>query len=354
MIYIKKVNPAPRPKSRTNLVWNKGRGFLGYEIFNSQHIHPRSKERGTTRCGVKTYSVKNRYSKVRIQEFAKSPTRASSFSKFYNSLPNLLKAKDIRTIVDAVVKAHKTKKSVIFMAGAHVIKCGLNPVLIELMKKKIITCICLNGAGIIHDFEIALQGRTSEDVGENLKVGRFGMAKEPADFINGAIREGVLKGLGLGYSVAKKISWSKLPYKNQSLLYNAYKYKVPVCVFVAIGTDVIHQHPSFDASLTGKASFRDFHLLAENVSRLNRGGVIFNFGSAVILPEVFLKVLNLVRNLGYPVKDFTTANFDMVLHYRPSQNVCLRPVMSGGRGYYIIGHHEIMLPILAQAIIENI
>ncbi len=240
------------------------------------------------------------------------------------------------------------------MAGAHVIKCGLNPVLIELLKKKIITCICLNGAGIIHDFEIALAGKTSEDVAENLKKGRFGMGKETADFLNRAAAEGVAMGLGLGHAVAAKIATGKLPYKKLSLIFNAYKNKIPVCVFVAVGTDIIHQHPSFDAALTAEGSLRDFHLLVENVCRLNNGGVILNFGSAVILPEVFLKALNLARNLGNQVKGFTTANFDMLYHYRPSQNVVVRPVMSGGKGYYLIGHHEIMLPLLAQAIMEKI
>jgi hypothetical protein len=303
---------------------------------------------------VKTYSLRKRYSKVEIAHFAKPPVRGSSFLRFYDSLPKILKGKDIRAVVDTVVSARKKKKAVIFMSGAHVIKCGLNPVLIELLKKKIITCICLNGAGIIHDFEIALQGRTSEDVGESLKDGRFGMARETAAFINSAVTEGVREGFGLGYAVARKISESKLRYRNLSLLYNVYKYKVPVLVFVAIGTDIIHQHPSFNAALTGEGSLRDFYSLVENVSRLNRGGVILNFGSAVILPEVFLKALNLARNLGNKVEDFTTANFDMIYHYRPAQNVVTRPVMRSGKGYYIIGHHEIMLPVLAQAITEKL
>ncbi len=291
---------------------------------------------------------------MKAGDFAKPPLRKASFARFYDSLPNILKAKDIRAIVNAVIKAHKTKQSVIFMAGAHVIKCGLNPVLIELIKKKIITCVCLNGAGIIHDFEIALQGKTSEDVAAELKTGRFGMSKETAEFINTAVESGVRDGLGLGYAVASRISGSKLPYKNLSLLYNAYKYQVPVCVFVAIGTDIIHQHPSFNAALTAEGSLRDFHALVEEVSRLNKGGVVLNFGSAVILPEVFLKALNLARNLGNSVKDFTTANFDMIHHYRPAQNVVSRPVMAGGKGFYIIGHHEIMLAMLAQAVIERL
>jgi len=302
---------------------------------------------------VKTYSLKSRYSKVSSGDFAKAPLRRRSFAGFYGSLPNILRAKELRAIVEAVIKARKRKKPVIFMLGAHVIKCGLNPVLIELIKKKIITCICLNGAGIIHDFEIAFQGKTSEDVAVNLKDGKFGMGRETGDFINHAVKEGVGSGLGLGYAVAEKINLSKLRHKNLSLLYHAYKHKVPVCVHVAIGTDIIHQFPSFDAALTAEGSLRDFYLFTEEIMRLNNGGVVINFGSAVILPEVFLKALNLARNLGNKVKDFLTANFDMVYHYRPSQNVVSRPVTAGGSGYYIIGHHEIMLPLLAQAIIET-
>ncbi|HLD83151.1 MAG TPA: hypothetical protein VI976_04300 [Candidatus Omnitrophota bacterium] len=303
---------------------------------------------------VKTYSVLKRKSKVEIGDFAQVPRRGKTFIGFYKSLPDILKAKDLGAVVDAIVMARKKKKAVIFMAGAHVIKCGLNPVLIELIKKKVITCLCLNGAGIIHDFEIALQGKTSEDVGENLKDGRFGMGRETAEFINNAASEGVACGLGLGMSVAHKISQTKLRYKELSLLYNVHKYNIPVCVFVAVGTDIIHQHPSFNAAFSAEGSLRDFYLLVENVRNLNNGGVALNFGSAVILPEVFLKALNLARNLGNRVKDFTTANFDMLYHYRPAQNVVSRPVMPGGKGYYIVGHHEIMLPLLAQAIMDKV
>ncbi|MDD4980296.1 MAG: deoxyhypusine synthase family protein [Candidatus Omnitrophica bacterium] len=303
---------------------------------------------------IKTYSLKSRKSRVKRQDFAQTPAPKRSFSSFFGSLPNILKAKEIRAVVNAIVRAHKKNKTVIFMAGAHVIKCGLGPVVIELLKKKIISCIVLNGAGIIHDFEIALQGKTSEDVADNLKDGRFGMGKETADFLNSAIKEGVRDGLGLGEAVARKISAVKLPHKDLSIIYQAYKNKVPVYVFVAIGTDIIHQHPSFDASSTGEGSLRDFRSLVGNIRGLNQGGVVLNFGSAVILPEVFLKALNLARNLGDKVKDFTTANFDMIYHYRPSQNVVHRPTQAGGEGYYIIGHHEIMLPLLAQAVIEKI
>lgn len=303
---------------------------------------------------VKTYSIRSRPSRVSKADFAKPAVKGRSFSGFLSSLPNILKAKDLASVADAVVKARSLKKSVIFMAGAHVIKCGLNPVIIDLIKKKVITCVCLNGAGIIHDFELSLAAKTSEDVGENLKTGKFGMARETAEFLNGAIAEGVLEGLGVGEAVARKISREKLPHKNLSLLYNAYKYGVPVCIFVAIGTDIIHQHPSFDAGLTAEGSLRDFHKLISCVAGLNQAGVVLNFGSAVIMPEVFLKALNLARNLGNKVTDFTSANFDMIYHYRPQQNVVSRPVSSGGRGFYLIGHHELMLPLLAQSIAERL
>ncbi len=295
-----------------------------------------------------------RLSKVESRDFAKVPAKGRSFLSFYNSLPGILKADDLRAVSEGIVRAHKKKKAVIFMAGAHVIKCGLNPVLIALIKKRLISCVCLNGAGLIHDFEIAFNGKTSEDVAENLKSGKFGMGKETADFINAAVSEGVKQGLGLGYALAKKMSKAKLKYASLSLLCNAYKHNLPVCVFTAIGTDIIHQHPSFDARSTAEGSLRDFYTFTDQIRFLNKGGVLLNFGSAVILPEVFLKALNLCRNLGNPVKDFTTANFDMIYQYRPSVNVVSRPVNSGGKGYYIIGHHEIMLPLLAQAVIERL
>jgi hypothetical protein len=303
---------------------------------------------------VKTYSVRKRHSKVALGDFAKAPGRGRQFRRFYQALPNILKAADFRSLVEAVAKARRKKKAVIFMCGAHVIKCGLNPVLIELLKKKVITCLALNGACVIHDFELAFQGKTSEDVGENLKDGKFGMGRETADFINHAVNEGVAEGLGFGNAVARKISQAKLPHKEASLLYHAYRLNVPVCVSVAIGTDIIHQHVSFNGARTGEGSLRDFYQLTESIRGLNNGGVVLNFGSAVIMPEVFLKALNLARNLGFKVKDFTTATFDMIQHYRPLQNVCSRPVMAGGKGYYIVGHHEIMLPLLAQAVLENL
>jgi hypothetical protein len=303
---------------------------------------------------VKRYSIRQRYSKVKAGDFAKVPLPGKSFSRFFASLPNILKARELRAVAEDIVRARKKKKAVIFMAGAHVIKCGLNPVVIELVRKKVISCICLNGAGLIHDFEIAYQGKTSEDVAANLLKGRFGMGRETADFLNQAVNTGVAEGLGLGQAVAAKINQSNLPYKRFSLLAQAEHYQVPVCVFVAVGTDIIHQHPGFDAALTAEGSLRDFHLLVEHIYGLNSGGVVLNFGSAVVLPEVFLKALNLARNLGYQVKNFTAANFDMLYQYRPAQNVVTRPVAAGGKGYYLVGHHEIMLPLLAQAVVDRL
>jgi deoxyhypusine synthase len=303
---------------------------------------------------VKTYSVRVRKSKVRVQDFGRPPVRGTSFRKFYASLPGVLRASELREIVQAIVAARKKKRAVIFMCGAHVIKCGLNPVLVELMKRKVITCFALNSACVIHDFEIAFQGKTSEDVAASLKDGKFGMGKETAEFINSAVKQGVARGLGMGSAVASQIAVSKLPHQSMSLLYNAYQRRIPVCVHVAIGTDIIHQHPSFDAAATAQGSVRDFYRLTEEIMRINKGGVVLNFGSAVILPEVFLKALNLARNLGKEVKGFVTANFDMVYHYRPAQNIVTRPVMDSGKGYYLIGHHEIMLPLLAQAIIDTL
>jgi hypothetical protein len=302
---------------------------------------------------AKTYSFKGDTFKVKSRDFARPPQEKISFIDFYRSLPSVLRAEDLRNVVEAIIKAVKKRKPVIFMCGAHVIKCGLNPVVIELIKRGIITCLSLNGSGIIHDFEIAYQGATSEDVATSLRKGRFGMNRKTAKFLNQAISEGVDKGLGLGQAVAQAMIKQNFPFKDRSIICQAIKSKIPVTVHIAVGTDIIHQHPNFDAGLTGEGSLRDFRLLVEVVSRLGQGGVLINFGSAVILPEVFIKALNLARNLGFKVKDFTAANFDMIYHYRPAENIVRRPVMSGGKGYYIIGHHEIMLPLLAQAIIER-
>lgn len=303
---------------------------------------------------LKTYPIAKRKSKVSHKDFAKLPSKGASFSDFYNSLPNILSGASFRQVVDAVISARKKKKPVIAMMGSHVIKCGLNPVIIELINKKVITAIALNGSGAIHDFEIALIGKTSEDVGEALEDGSFGMAKETALYLNGAMGEAVEREIGAGLAIGQVIEEEKLSFRKSSLLYNCARQGVPATVHIAIGTDVIHQHPSSDGANLGEASLRDFHNFIEVVSELGDGGVVMNIGSSVILPEVFLKALNVARNLGHEAGNFTACNFDIINHYRPYQNVVNRPIKSGGSGYTIIGHHEIMIPLLAQAIIEKI
>jgi len=303
---------------------------------------------------LKTYPISKRKSKVRHQDFAKPPSRGASFSDFYNSLPSILSGKSFREIVNAIVAAHRKKKPVILMLGSHVIKCGLNPVIIELIKKKVVSSIAMNGSGAIHDFEIALIGRTSEDVKESLEDGSFGMAKETALYINGAISGAVERDIGAGKAIGQVIGEERLPFKNISLLYNCVKQNIAITIHIAIGTDIIHQHPSSCGADLGEASLRDFRNFIKVVRELGGGGVVLNIGSSVILPEVFLKALNVARNLGYKVKDFTACNFDMISHYRPYQNVVHRPVASGGAGYTVIGHHEIMIPLLAQAVIERL
>jgi hypothetical protein len=304
---------------------------------------------------VKTYSIKGRRSKVNIAEFAGTPKKGGSFGEFYKGLPDILAVKDFRSVVDALASAYRRDRMVIFMLGAHVIKCGLSPLVIDLMKCGVIKAVALNGAGIIHDTEIAMAGKTSEDVGAGILNGSFGMARETAEFINGAVNTGCMMGFGIGEIVGKKITESRLKNSSLSILAAGYKLKIPVTVHVAIGTDIIHQHPSADGAAIGEGTMADFRALAESVSRLGNGGVVANFGSAVILPEVFLKAINLARNMGNKVKGFTAANFDMYTHYRPSQNILLRPTQKGfGRGYNIIGHHEIMLPLLHRAVIERL
>lgn len=303
---------------------------------------------------IKTYSISARKSKVHAKELASPQGKGSSFAEFYDSLPDILVARDFKKVVSAILTARRKGKPVIFMAGAHLIKCGLSPLIVNLIKKDVITAIALNGAGIIHDFELALAGKTSEDVDKAIEDGSFGMVKETALFINNAIKGGAEKGYGIGYALGEAISKDKLPHKSLSLLYNCFKYNIPLSVHVAIGTDIIHQHPSCSGEAVGKGSLIDFHKFIEVVSQLRGGGVVVNVGSAVILPEVFLKALTVARNLGFKVKNFTTCNFDQIRHYRPSENIVRRPVSCGGEGYYIIGHHEIMIPLLYQAIIEKI
>lgn len=300
---------------------------------------------------VKTYSLKKRKSKVKIEDFVRV---FSKESKMIDSLPKILAGKNLQNLVQSIVSARKKGKSIIFMCGAHVIKCGLSPLLISLMEKGFISLMALNGAGPIHDFEIAYQGKTSEEVKENLEKGKFGMAEETAVFLNCAVTEAAKKNLGLGEAVGQAILKNKFPYLKYSLLAQAKKLGIPVTVHVAIGTDIIYQHPSCDAGAWGKTSYLDFLKFTEQVTNLDKGGVVINFGSAVILPEIFLKALNLARNLGYKVRNFTTANFDLYDYYRPRENIVRRPTETGdGKGYIFLGHHEILLPLLYRCLIEE-
>jgi hypothetical protein len=302
---------------------------------------------------LKTYPLASRKSKVDRADFALPWKPKGTLEDFLKRLPNILAAKDFKAVVSAIVTAHKASNHVVMAMGAHVMKVGLNPVVVDMMERGVITAIAMNGAGIIHDLELALIGRTSEDVLEGLEQGAFGMAEESADFLNRAIAEAAKEGSGLGQAVGRTIIKENPPFVKDSILATAARLEIPATVHVAIGTDIIHIHPGFDPEAAGKASYDDFRLFASVVAALE-DGVYMNVGSAVIMPEVFLKALTLVRNLGHKVKRFTTVNMDFIPHYRPMTNVVHRPTASGGQGYALIGHHEMMFPLLAAAVIEQI
>lgn len=303
---------------------------------------------------LKTYSIKERKSKVRVEDFAKPIGVGICMGDFFDHFPNILAGKTIRTVINSVSNAYLEKRGIIWAIGGHVIKCGLTPILKDLLENGIITALALNGAGLIHDFEIAFFGHTSEEVVEGLKEGEFGMARETGEQLNEAINTGVRAGFGLGEAVGRWILDQAPDFIEYSLLACAARAGIPVTAHVAIGTDIIHMHKSVDGACLGEGSLRDFHLFASEITHLNQGGVYFNVGSAVILPEVFLKAVSLVINLGHPLKDFTTVNMDFIQHYRPTQNVIKRPVMGRGKGYCLLGHHEILIPILAAGIKEKI
>lgn len=304
---------------------------------------------------IKTYPLKARKSKVRSNQFAKFCPRGVSVKQFLKSLPDILAVKNLREVAEAIRRARRKSKPIIFGVGAHVIKCGLSPVLIGLIRRGWINALAMNGATVIHDFELALIGETSEDVDEALGEGRFGMAEDTGRLINQALKKGVEEGQGAGEKLSRYLSQDKLfRYKNLSVLAQCGKLGVPVTVHIALGTDIIHQHPLCDGRVLGEASMADFRKLCGIVARLHEGGVFVNFGSSVILPEVFLKALSVARNLKGNIKNFVTANFDMIRHYRPAENVVRRPVLTGGKGYSLIGHHELMLPLLACAIQESV
>ncbi|NOY13227.1 MAG: hypothetical protein GXP51_05960 [Deltaproteobacteria bacterium] len=304
-------------------------------------------------AGIHTYSIKTRNNKVNVAEhFAARPQADSSFSDFFSGLPNLLGAESLHGVVAAVVNAHRRGRPVVLAMGGHVIKCGLQPVLKKLIDTGIITAVAMNGSATIHDYEVSLVGATSEDVGAVLQSGDFGFSAETGVGMNAALQSGRERGFGFGEAIGRVIIDNDHPYKDYSLLASCVERDIPVTVHVAIGTDIIHQHPQADGAVIGELSMHDFRLLASVVADLGDGGVWLNVGSAVLLPEVFLKALSIAQNLGHKVDNFTTANFDMIQHYRPLQNVVKRPTSGQGRGYTITGHHEINIPLLAYAVLD--
>ena len=300
---------------------------------------------------VKTYPLISRKSKARVEDFARPAGRAPTVAAFVDGLPNILAAADFKAVVAAIRTAARADAGVVWGLGAHVIKTGLGPVLIDLMERGFVSAIATNGAAIIHDFEIALVGATSEDVDEALGPGRFGMAEETGRLLNAAISDGVAAGLGIGQAVTGVFAAKEPQFARQSVLAAAARLRIPVTVHVAIGTDVIHMHPAASGAALGDGSLRDFRYFVSNVARLERG-VFLNCGSAVVLPEVFLKAVALARNKGIALAGLTTVNLDFVRSYRPQTNVVSRPTAGGGRGYSIVGHHELMIPLLAAALIN--
>ncbi len=299
--------------------------------------------------GVKTISIKGRKSKVTPKDFAKPIADGkASFSEFAESFPHILMGAQIRDLVEDIVISHKKQKPVILMMGGHVIKVGCAPLIIDLLKRGILSHVAMNSAAAIHDTETAMWGHTSEDVAVNLMDGTFGMSRETGEFINSALAEGVRDdSMGYGEALGKKIITQNGKDRNASVLANCYELGIPVTVHAAIGTDIIHQQPTMDGAATGEMSFRDFKVLINSVKALQGGGVVLNFGSAVIMPEVFLKALTVARNLGCKARGFTAANFDMIRQYRPQMNVVERPTQKYGTGYNFTGHHEIMFPLLS-------
>jgi len=303
--------------------------------------------------GVKTYNLSDRKSKVTAEDFAKTWQKGASYRTFLENLPDILAGDQLKSVISAIVKAYRNNHTILFGMGAHVIKVGLNPIVIDLMERRLITGVAMNGAGIIHDVELAMVGRTSEDVAAALDDGSFGMARETCTFLSEAITSARKKSTGLGEAVGRTILEKRLPLMEKSILATGARLGIPVTVHVAIGTDILHMHPGFDPQAAGAATHRDFRLFTSIVAALDKG-VYLNVGSAVILPEIFLKAITLARNLGNTLEDFTTVNLDFIKHYRPLTNVINRPTAKGGRGINLVGHHEILLPLIAAGIIEEI
>jgi hypothetical protein len=303
-------------------------------------------------AGVRTYPLASRKSKSNAAEFARRYTPGAGMAAWLDALPNILGAADFKAVVEAVRRARAESRGVLWGLGAHVIKTGVGPVIVDLMERGYVSAIATNGATVIHDFELALSGGTSEEVDESLGPGRFGMAEETGRLLNDAINQGVARGLGIGQSIGAWLSAARPPHADLSVLAAAARLEIPVTVHIGIGTDIIHMHPAASGAALGEGSLRDFRYLVSNVGQLEHG-VYLNCGSAVVLPEVFLKAIALARNRGLSLEGLTTVNIDFIRQYRPQVNVVSRPVLGIGRGYSIVGHHEIMIPLLAAALIES-
>jgi hypothetical protein len=301
---------------------------------------------------VRTWPLDSRQSKTRVEDFGRSVAGAATVGAFVESLPDILAGADLKAVVRAIVDARRTDAGIVWGLGAHVIKTGVGPVLVDLMERGFVSAIATNGASVIHDFEVALAGATSEDVDEALGPGRFGMAEETGRLLNRAIADGVGAGLGIGQAVTAFLAAKQPQYAKQSVLCAAARLNIPVTVHVAIGTDIIHMHPAASGAALGEGSLRDFRYFVSNVARLERG-VYLNCGSAVVLPEVFLKAVALARNRGLALANLTTVNLDFIRSYRPQTNVVARPTAGTGRGYSLVGHHELMIPLLAAALVER-
>jgi len=305
--------------------------------------------------GVATHPLSRRHSKVTLRDFARPHRPGASFSSFLDGLPRILAGETLRDLRNEILRARSRRRPVVWGLGGHVLKVGLSAVLIDLMERGYVSALALNGAGIVHDFELAVAGKTSEDVADGLAAGTFGMARETGEEVNRAVVEGERDGLGLGAAVGRHLS-ERRPrprHLEASLLAAAWRLGLPATVHVALGTDIVHVHPACDPGAVGRATHLDFRLLAAQVARLGGGGVYLNVGSAVVLPEVFLKAVTLARNLGHAVEDFATANLDFIQSYRPRVNVVERPVKNSGRGYQLTGHHELLVPLLAAALAEE-
>ena len=301
--------------------------------------------------GITTYPLRSRQSKVSLAQFATPYKKGSGVGGLLKSLPGLLAAQDFKDVVAAIVAAKRDGNAIVWGLGAHVLKTGLSPVLVDLMERGFVSAIATNGAGIIHDFEIALSGGTSEDVDATLGPGTFGMAEETGTELNRAINEGVGQGLGLGQSVGKFLDAKKPSFAQISVAATAWRLKIPVTVHVAVGTDIIHMHPQASGAAIGEGSLRDFKYFVSAVSNMEHG-VYLNCGSAVVLPEVFLKAVAIARNAGRSLEGLTTVNLDFLRQYRPLTNVVARPTAGSGKGYALTGHHELLIPLLAAALVE--